>query len=96
MAASIMRDMFNVNWVMRLMVVGMRDDFVCRFRLFLFEAVSDEEDSCKDEGDLGCGEGFESDELDDEEFAEQEFGGQETNDTAHSTASLLFATTCEE
>ena len=92
--ASIVGDVLNVDGVVRLVVMSMRNDLVGGLGLFALQAVGNEEDSCKDEGDLGGGEGLEGDELDDEELAKQQFGTEKTDDTAH-TASLLLTTTWE-
>lgn len=90
--SRVMRHVLNMHWVMRLVVMSVRDDFICSFGLFTLQAVGDEEDGSQNEGNLSGGEGFEGDELDDEEFAEEELGTKETDDTAYTTC-LLFATT---
>lgn len=94
-AASVVGDVLNMDGVVRLVVVSVGNDLVSGLRLLTLQAVSNEEDGGEDQGDLGGGEGLEGDELDDEQFAEQQLSSQQTDDTAH-TASLLFATTCEQ
>lgn len=94
-AASVVGDVLNMDGVVRLVVVSMGNDLISGLRLLALQAVSNEEDGGEDQGDLGGGEGLEGDELDDEQFAEQQLSSQQTDDTAH-TASLLFATTCEQ
>lgn len=92
--AGVMGDVLDVDGVVRLMVVSVRNDLVGGLGVFLLQAVGDKEDSGKDERDLGGGEGLERDELDDEELAEQQFSSEKTDDATEGTASLFLTTTC--
>lgn len=93
--SRIVGDVLNVDGVMRLVVMSMRDNLVGSLGLFALKTVGDEEDSCKNEGNLGGSEGLESDELNDEELAEQHFGTDETDDSANTASPLLLTTTWE-
>lgn len=53
------------NWMARFDVVSVWDDLICGLGVFLFEAISDEENDCQDKSDLGCSQGLECDQFHD-------------------------------